>query len=307
MDNNQLHAFIAVAEAGSFSLAAENLRLTQPAVSKRIALLESRLGASLFDRIGKQNRLTAAGELALVRARRIISEGNALAHDIENLAGSISGKLVISTSHHIGLHRLPSILKDYVRRYPEVELDMRFTDSEIAYHDVQHGEATLAIATLPNQDKHKQVTSLPLWLDDLVLVCAPNHPLCQGTYITLDQLEQHHAILPGSETFTRRIINDYFNSNHLTLKIAFETNYLETIRVMVASGLGWSVLPRILTGADIQMVNFESLKLTRTLGAMINTHITLPNSAQAMIELLKQKSDYHNLTPRDNTNSSSRT
>ena len=105
MDYNQLKAFIAVAETGSFSMAAENLRLTQPAVSKRVALLEAHLGSTLFDRVGKQNRLTAAGELALVGARRIIGEAKALEHDIENLTGSISGKLVISTSHHIGRMR----------------------------------------------------------------------------------------------------------------------------------------------------------------------------------------------------------
>ena len=295
MDYDQLKTFVDLAQTGSFSITAENLNVTQPAISKRIALLETELNCVLFDRIGKQNILTAAGDLALNRAKRILNESKELRHDIENLSDSVSGRLVISTSHHIGLHRLPIILKEYVRQYTQVDLDMRFTDSEIAYNDVLHGETSLAIATLPEKITDSSISSYPLWLDHLVLVCARYHPLTKIENVKLHHLESHNAILPGEETFTRRIINQYFYTNRLSLNIAFETNYLETIKVMVASGLGWSVLPQILADDELTVIPLDSLKLTRTLGIMLNTGLSLPNSAIAMVELLKLKSDYPNM------------
>ena len=296
MDYDQLKTFTTLAETGSFSLTAEILNVTQPAISKRIALLESQLNCVLFDRVGKKNKLTAAGGLTLQRAKKILSESKELKYDIANLTDTVSGKLVISTSHHIGLHRLPPILKIYVRQYPDVELDMRFTDSEIAYHDVLHGETSLAIATLPNKIDEKHIAVYPLWLDQLVLVCAKNHPISKLKAINASVLENHSAILPGEETFTRRIIDKYFKSNNLKLNIAFETNYLETIKVMVASGLGWSVLPRILTDKELKAISFPSLNLTRKLGLIINKSMTLPNSAQAMIKLLCEQSEHLTLS-----------
>ena len=295
MDYDQLNTFVNLAETGSFSITAEKLNVTQPAVSKRIALLESQLNCILFDRIGKTNKLTAAGELTLIRAKKILGESKELKHDIDNLTDSVSGRLVISTSHHIGLHRLPKILKMFVKLYPDVDLDMRFTDSEIAYHDILHGETSLAIATLPSKVDQKHISTHPLWLDQLVVVCAHNHPLSKIKHVNASHLEDYKAILPGEETFTRRIIDQYFKNKNLGLKIAFETNYLETIKVMVASGLGWSVLPHILAARELNVVSFPSLNLTRALGAIVNKSMTLPNSAQVMIKLLKQQSDYSEL------------
>lgn len=295
MDYDQLNTFVKLAQTGSFSITADKLNITQPAVSKRIALLESYLNCKLFDRIGKRNKLTSAGQLALVRVNRILSESRELKNDIENQSQQISGHLIISTSHHIGLHRLPGILKQYVKQYPDVELDMRFRDSEIAFDDVLQGKSALAIATLPAEIKDGHICSYPLWLDKLSLVCAANHPLTRIKTLKLKDLESYSAILPGDETFTRRIINKYFNTNRLGLNIAFETNYLETIKVMVASGLGWSVLPEILADDDLHIIPFKSLKLTRMLGVMVNTQMSLTNSATAMINLLKQNSKHQDL------------
>lgn len=295
MDYNQLATFVKLAQTGSFSVTADKLNITQPAVSKRIAQLESDLKCRLFDRIGKQNILTVAGQTVLVRVNRILSESRELRNDIENLSQRISGRLIISTSHHIGLHRLPAVLKAYVKLYPDVELDMRFRDSEIAYDDVLQGRSALAIATLPAQITDTRISSYPLWLDKLSLVCALNHPLTRISSLKLKDLEAHNAILPGEETFTRRIINEYFMAKKLDLKIAFETNYLETIKVMVASGLGWSVLPEILAGDDLHILPLNSLKLSRMLGVMVNSQISVTNSSSAMIDLLKKKSHYRQL------------
>ncbi|MCP4127181.1 MAG: LysR family transcriptional regulator, partial [Gammaproteobacteria bacterium] len=113
MDINTLKAFVAVAETNSFSLAAERIYLTQPAVSKRIAALETELGVKLFDRMGKSTILNEAGHRLLPRATNMLQEMEDIQRSISNLSGDVGGTLTMGTSHHIGLHRLPSILRRF--------------------------------------------------------------------------------------------------------------------------------------------------------------------------------------------------
>ncbi|WP_163014523.1 LysR family transcriptional regulator, partial [Pseudomonas viridiflava] len=106
-----LNAFIAIAEIGSFSGAGERLHLTQPAISKRIAGLEQQLNVRLFDRLGREVSLTEAGRALLPRAYQILNVLDDTRRDLTNLTGEISGRLTLATSHHIGLHRLPPVLR----------------------------------------------------------------------------------------------------------------------------------------------------------------------------------------------------
>ena len=148
MDNQNLKAFITVAELGSFSEAADSLYLTQSAISKRIALLEQQIGKRLFDRIARQVSLTEAGNELLPRARRILQEYENALQAINDLSGEASGTLRLAISHHLGLHRLPPILKQFAQQYPNVTLDIEFMDSEKAYEQVLHGESEVAVITL---------------------------------------------------------------------------------------------------------------------------------------------------------------
>ena len=124
MDLTSLNTFLAIAESGSFSEAGERLHLTQPAVSKRIAALESQLGVRLFDRVGREVSLTEAGRALLPRAYQILNVLDDTRRALTNLSGEVSGRLVLATSHHIGLHRLPPLLRAFTRAHPQVALDM---------------------------------------------------------------------------------------------------------------------------------------------------------------------------------------
>src|SRR3569623_449619 len=111
MNTTQLRAFLVVAQTASFSRAAEELRLTQPAVSKRVAQLEAELDTRLLDRIGRQVSLTEAGCVLLSCAQRILAEMEDSRRAIQNLAGAVAGPLRLGTSHHEGQHRLPAVLR----------------------------------------------------------------------------------------------------------------------------------------------------------------------------------------------------
>lgn len=155
MDLNSLNTFIAIAETGSFSEAGERLHLTQPAVSKRIAALEQQLNARLFDRVGREVNLTEAGRALLPRAYQLLNVLDDTRRALNNLTGEVSGRLVLATSHHIGLHRLPPLLRAFTRAHPQVALDIQFLDSEVAYEEILHGRAELAVITWPRKPPNR--------------------------------------------------------------------------------------------------------------------------------------------------------
>ena len=286
MQISQINAFLAVAELGSFSLAAEQLHITQPAVSKRIRQLEISINTALFDRISKRSILTPNGQAFKPHAERILQELKSYRFSLSRQQDSPSGSLSFATSHHIGLHRLPGTLRDFKIRYPQVDLDLHFMDSEDACVAIANNELELAIVTLPELADEK-LDSEPVWIDQLVVVTAADHPLANQQEIDPLDLLEHAAILPSLGTFTRKIINSLFAASKEQLKIILETNYLETIKVMVSANLGWSILPQSMVDSTLSSHRLRGLDVQRPLGIVTRKNRTLSLSSTAMIDLLR--------------------
>ena len=290
MDSQNLIAFLQVAELGSFSLAGEKLHLTQPAVSKRIAALEDQLNLRLFDRIGRQVNLTEAGRVLLPNAKRIIRAVEESRRQLADLSGQVRGELHLATSHHIGLHRLPPVLRAFSQRYPDVDLQLRFLDSEKAYAEVLQGRVDLAVITL-SPTVHAVLVSEVIWTDPLAFVCSPQHPLIRFENLKLKDLAAYPAILPEPETYTGRIVAGLFSRAGVSLPLKLATNYLETLKMMVSIDLGWSVLPHSIIDEHLRVLTPETpagFALTRQLGFVHHRDRSLGNAAHAFIRLLNQ-------------------
>jgi DNA-binding transcriptional LysR family regulator len=290
MEIDGLKAFLAVAEAASFSIAADRLHLTQPAVSKRIALLEQQLDTRLFDRIGRTVRLTHSGQVLLTRANQILQQVEDTERAVRNLTGEVGGQLSLATSHHVGLWRLPAVLRSYIASHPGVALDLHFMDSEVAHERIIQGELEMAIITLA-PSVHEKLVAEPIWRDELVFVAASGHPLSEEQQISVDDLAEYSAILPDMTTFTGRIVKGMFEERQLPLNIGMSTNYLETIKMLIGVGLGWSVLPRTMLDDEVVLLNIEQ-PIERTLGVIHHVNRTLSNAGRAFIETLRAESDY---------------
>jgi len=285
MDNQNLKAFIAVANTGSFSEAADHLYLTQSAISKRIAQLEEQIGKRLFDRIARQVSLTEAGQELLPRARRILKEYENALQAINDLSGEASGTLRLAISHHLGLHRLPPILKEFAQRYPNVTLDIEFMDSEKAYEQVLQGQSEVGVITLA-LDSHYNINSHKIWNDPLRFICAQDHPLAELSQPSLQDLAEYPIILPGLNTYTGRIIQALFQQEGILLRAPMTTNYLETISTMVEIGLGWSVLPETLV-RNLNVMPFTGATIERELGYIHHMKRSLSNAAIAFLGLIE--------------------
>jgi DNA-binding transcriptional LysR family regulator len=285
MDTQSLTAFLAVAENASFSGAAQRLHLTQPAVSKRIAALEQQLDCKLFDRIGRHVHLTESGRALLPNARKILLDIYEAQRQINDLQGEVAGRLNMGISHHIGLHRLPPVLREYSKRYPEVHLDIDFMDSEQAHQLILQGEMDLAVITLA-PSKEEQLQFISVWEDPLTIAVSLDHPLAQFDSVDIETLAQHTALPPGLNTYTGQIIKTLFDEAGLKMDIGMSTNYLETIKVMVSIGLGWSILPETLLDESVKPISLQGQSLSRTLGCVHHRNRSLSNAAEAFIALL---------------------
>ena len=286
METQNLSAFIHVAQLQSFSLAAEHLHLTQPAVSKRVAALEEQLGKKLFDRIGRTVTLTEAGNVLLPHALKIMQEVKETRRELADMSGEVAGVLQLATSHHIGLHRLPKVLHNYVQQYPQVDMQLRFIDSEKAYEEIIQGNIELAAITLPSAVP-ATISARTIWPDPLAFVVSPRHPLAKLKSVTLERLLQHPAILPDLSTHTTQIVRKLFDDHELDLSIGMTTNFLESIKMMITIELGWSVLPRTMVDKQLVPLRIPSVSLSRNLGVVYHRERSLSNAATAFLALFQ--------------------
>ena len=286
MNTTNLATFVAVMQTGSISSAAEKLYITQPAVSKRIKNLEDEFGTALFDTVGRSIIPTAAAYDLLPFVRRWLDDYEACKASLQHAKEVASGRLVIGTSHHIGLHHLAPVLKRFIQAYPAVQLEVRFVDSEEAHKAVLEGEISLAFLTLP-PTFDRRLNYHTLWSDPLYFVTGTLSPLAQKSKVSLLQLAHYPAILPAANTFTSQITLAEFAKHNLRPYATMSTNPLESIRMLVSVGLGWSVLPETLINQDLIKIDMaENIELQRHLGLVTNPNLTRSASMQALLSML---------------------
>lgn len=294
MDIPAIKAFIAISEHESFSLAADQLYLTQPAISKRINTLEQQLGVRLFDRINRRVLLTQAGKTFLTGARKIIAEVENTRDALAHLDHRVAGKLSLATSHHIGLHRLPPVLKQYVSEFPDVDLNLAFMKSEDACHAVSTSRIELAVVTLPNKPIDNLAT-MKLWPDPLSLVVNNGHPLLRekpdNSTDMFNRLSAYPAILPEKVTYTRQLIDQYVKRLGLDIQVKFSNDFLETIKMMVSVGLGWSILPETLVDNTLATLELPDFVICRELGLVYHKERTLSLPARKFLQQLSNAQD----------------
>lgn len=282
IDHQQILAFLSVAECGSFSAAARQLHLTQPAISKRIALLEAQVGAPLFERMARQVILTEFGTQFIPAARQVRQAMDDLAAVTLDSNRPLSGRLTIALSHYVGLHLLPTVLEDFSRRYPDVLLDLRFMDSEAAILAVAQGAVRLAYGTLGHTPP-PAIEAMTLWRERLVPLVALRHT--EPYTPTLHALAQRLPIIaPAAHTSTRQAIDIWLNAQKITPLAVIEVNQLDSIALLVGTGIGWSILPETLQNAGLARLSDSSEMLPeRQLGLITQKNRPIHRLAEAFM------------------------
>ncbi|HLL79807.1 MAG TPA: LysR family transcriptional regulator, partial [Ktedonobacteraceae bacterium] len=264
MELRQLRYFVAVAHTRHFTQAAEQLSIAQPALSQQIRQLERELGISLFKRTSRQVQLTSAGEALLARGERILAEVEWARLEMQQYSGLERGRVVIGALQSLEAFRFPALLARFHTRYPGIEIVLREEATERLVALLNTGQLDLTIVQVidnswPLDLNASSIVTEKLLTEELVLVVAPGYALASRQSVSMEELrdEPFISFKPGSGL--RHTIMQRSLAAGFTPRILFESGELATIRLLVAEGLGISILPRSVAEATGKAVSIISL------------------------------------------------
>jgi len=237
----QLKVFEAVARLLSFSRAAEELHLTQPAVSMQVKSLEGEAGLALFEQIGKKIHLTEAGRELYRRSRAIADELRATGEALDALRGLEQGRLhiaAVSTAKYFA----PPLLARFLTAHPGVKLELSVDNREAVIERLAANEIDLAIMGRPPLDL--ETVAEPFASHPHVIVAAPGHPLAGKRRIALARVAEEPFILREPGSGTRGLLEKLFADHGLAIRVAMQMASNETIKQAVQAGMGLSLLSR---------------------------------------------------------------
>jgi DNA-binding transcriptional LysR family regulator len=234
-----LRSLEAVARHGSFSRAAAEMHLTQPAVSMQVRQVEERLGVPLLERVGKRAFPTEAGAILLAHAERAFRELQAGVERVQQLRGIVAGRVRLGTSASISVHLLPPLLGRFRARYPNTEIVVVTGNGPEIAKSIVENELDLGVVSLPVRGRELLVS--PFFKDDLVAVAPPRPEWRRRTPISAAELARHPLILFEQGATIRRVIDEWFARGGATSARRMEMGNTEAIKKLVGAGLGLSV------------------------------------------------------------------
>lgn len=248
MEFHQLRYFVAVAETGSFSRAAERCHVSQPSLSQQIQKLERRLGKPLFNRLGHRTVLTDAGRLLLDRATQVLGTVADTERRLRAGDNQLSGQLAIGAIPTIAPYLLPPVFQSFMRHYPNVEFVVREDVTAHLLPAVVEGELDLAIVALPIADARLETESL--FSEPLLLALPPRHPLARRPRLAIQDCAEERFILLGEMHCLGEQVLSFCNAHDCHPQIACQTAQISTIQSLIALGQGISLLPDMARRAD---------------------------------------------------------
>lgn len=237
----QLRTFVAVAECGRFRLAAEAVNLTQSAVSILIKELEGQLGASLFDRHTRFVGLTDAGKRLLPLAVDILERVDSAVDSMVDITTLKTGRVTIASATVIAATYLPSRIASFVRRYPEIRVDLRDVSEDEIRALLLDGEADIGVGT--SRFREQEINEHELFADHLALFCPADDPLAAKKRVGWADFDNRTFIALTPENPLQRRIDELLEVNGVTTRRQFSVRFSATLLALVNEGLGIGILP----------------------------------------------------------------
>jgi DNA-binding transcriptional LysR family regulator len=295
MDTRQLAAFVAVVERKSFSRAAEQLGLTQPAVSLQIRSLEKRFGRQLLDRSGRSVEPTEAGRRLYRRAQRLLALEEQLVEEVvAETDGELRGTVEIGASTGPGGGVVPLLLCEFQLRNPEVEISLSVFDTQRVVELVADRELELGVVGAAR--RHRSVVFDPLFRDEVVLVCAPGHRFA-GKKLSLEQLRDEPLIVMQEGAGVRQVIEDELRQAGVRLRdfdVRLELGLQESVKSAVAAGYGVSFISRSAVEAELAAgtlaaAQVEGVEPSREISLVRSSGRPLTHAAEAFVAFARER------------------
>lgn len=248
MEIHQLTYFVAVAETGSFTRAAERCHVAQPSLSQQIIKLETELGNPLFDRLGRKTVLTDAGQALLPRATHILAELQAIQRGLDDEIETGHGTLVVGFIPTIAPFILPTIIQRFSQKFPQATLVVHEDLTEVLVSEIVAGKLDIAITSLPIPNKLVQTREL---LTEPLLVASTQHyDLIRRAAIQVRELDDFPFIALSEVHCLGEQVQSFCYQQDLDVNIVCHAAQLSTVRNCIALGLGVSLVPQAMAAQD---------------------------------------------------------
>jgi DNA-binding transcriptional LysR family regulator len=254
MQIKNLKVFCDLAETSSFTKAAEANKITQSAVSQQIGALERTFKSLLIERNKKQFRLTPEGQALYEYSKQIIQNYESLQSRLQELKDIISGTIRIATIYSIGLHDLPPYVKQFMKSYPTVNVQVEYRRAHQVYEDVFTNAVDLGLVAYPTKDSRLEIISLRK--EPLVLICHPNHPFAKQKSIKLKSLARQKIVGFEPDIPTRKALDKILKEYGVEIRHVMEFDNVETVKRAVEIDAGISIVPQ---GTVMQEINKQTL------------------------------------------------
>ncbi len=294
MADRRLQVFHTVARLLSFTKAAETLHMTQPAVTFQVRQLEEHFNTRLFDRTHNRISLTEAGKRVFEYSGRIFEHYAEMESAVREMTGDVSGVLMIGASTTIAEYLLPALLGDFKKKYPDVNVQLKVSNSDGIVHMVENNVIDLGVVESPVMNKNLVVEVCRI--DQLVAVVTPQHPLADRTSISIGDLLEHPYICREEGSGTRDVIAEYMTAQgvnagqvHLTMELGSP----ESIKGAVEAGMGVSIISLATVQKELKLGTLVALNMEPSLERPFSfVHQKQKFRHRAMDELLEFARSY---------------
>lgn len=289
---NHLYYFYIVASHGSFSRAADDLRISQSAISVQVKQFEGTLGRTLFNRVKSGVELTESGQVVFEYAGKVFRDVGELRARLEEMDQRITGSIKIGTVNSIGIYMLPEFLKTFHADYPEVKVGIEFASSRELAQRVLHGRLDFAI--LPSSRKYDGLERKVLTTNKLFLVAPSDHALAAKRRLAPSDLEGHPFLGYEEGMEIRSMMDALFRRMSLSIDYVMESSNVATIKHMVLAGVGIAILPEIAVGVEIRdrrlaRLDIPSLYLAQEITIHHKTHRELGPARDEFLKLIRSQ------------------
>jgi LysR family transcriptional activator of glutamate synthase operon len=269
MELRQIKYFIEVARREHLTQAAEKLHVAQSAISRQISNLEEELNVQLFIRKGRNVKLTPIGQVFLKRVESAMEEIDKAIMEVRDFLDPEIGEIRIGFPHSLAAHMLPTVIAAFRHEHPNVRFQLHQGTVNNLIEELLKGEIDLAFVS-PVPIDHPEIVGHILFSEEMMAILPPTHPLADNTSIRLKQLEKDNFVMFRTGFTLRRIVEEACEEAGFKPTIAFEGEETDTIRGLVAAGLGVGLLPEVSLTAigPIKTANVRLIEpyVTRSVG-----------------------------------------
>ena len=287
-----LKVFCDLVDLESFSLAAERNLITQSAVSQQIRTLEDKFKRRLLERVrGRRDvKLTPAGEVFYRESGLVLAAYDQLQESLRGVVGKIGGTVKVATVYSVGLHELPTKVREFMTKFPAAKIDLEYSRTTRVVRDVMNGTVELGVIAFPEPKRGLTITPMPD--NRLVLIAPPDHKFAGRAKIKVSDLQGQDFVHFERDVPTRKALDKIFKANGVEVKKVAEFDNIETIKRAVEVGFGLAIVPEPAVSearkaGSLAVIQLAEKYWVRSVGVIHRSDKTLSLAAKKFLQLLE--------------------